>query len=480
MANETNEEKLKKSLKEKFTAHHLIKVFRDDFQSLFKEGPVEFVLRWYRRLKRLKSIKLFLKLATKKLIDLLPAFFRKKLLVNRLKKKNLQFEDIHIVDKDVVEPLAAKLSVVINTKNSPDFFEEILEKYNHQVGFKKVEIIIVDSGSTDDTLEIVRRQGCKLIEIKPEEFRHGRSRNIGIEAANGDFIINTVSDAIPATLDLAYKVAIKLQDNQAAAVSVRQIPRFDADLFAVWSFWQHYTYIFEGLPTDLWIENVKNLNKLSDFEKRKIAIIDDVFVMHKASVIKKQKYDNDIRYAEDLLLSLSYIKQGVKIGFLQSEAVIHSHTRPAEYFFKRYFVDSNVLHEVFNSVPNNIQQKNFQTDKETTSNNLYSLIAAVKNKVVSLKEDGAWLDKYTDFFPGAKLNKKLEENWELIFDLIYAKFEEFLTFRESSLEGHTDVKLRVAAMVGGSMLSEYFTRYNLKKDLTQELTRFKEFMEKGI
>lgn len=62
---------------------------------------------------------------------------------------------------------------------------------------KQYEVIIIDSGSQDSTLEIARRYPVKILEISANEFSHGRTRNQGARVANGGIVVFLNADATP-------------------------------------------------------------------------------------------------------------------------------------------------------------------------------------------------------------------------------------------------------------------------------------------
>lgn len=89
-----------------------------------------------------------------------------------------------------------KVSFVIRTKDEARFIGKVL-KYLYKQTFKDFEIIIVDSGSTDKTLEIARRYPVRIIEIRPEEFGMSYSLNLGISKAKGEIIGIISGHSIP-------------------------------------------------------------------------------------------------------------------------------------------------------------------------------------------------------------------------------------------------------------------------------------------
>src|SRR5262245_26812550 len=106
-------------------------------------------------------------------------------------------------------------SVVIPVKNAGPLFGEVLEGVSRQ---GELELIVIDSGSSDGSQERARAAGATLIEIAPQEFGHGRTRNLGAERARGELICFLTQDAVPEPgwLD-AYREAFELHERVGAA-----------------------------------------------------------------------------------------------------------------------------------------------------------------------------------------------------------------------------------------------------------------------
>jgi glycosyltransferase involved in cell wall biosynthesis/SAM-dependent methyltransferase len=245
-------------------------------------------------------------------------------------------KEIHELDNLPI--IQTKISVIIPTKNAGPDFPSVLEKIKNQKGIASVEIIIVDSGSTDGTREVAEKYECRIFLIKPEEFNHGLTRNYGAERANGEFIVFLVQDAIPiGDLWLYNMVKCLSSDMKIAAVTCRQVPRSDADPFAGFILWSHNKSL--NRTRNMIYSCDTRFDELAPLDKRIAAGIEDTCCMMQKKIFDRFKFRN-IRYGEDLDVGIRFLKAGNKTAFIFSTGVIHSHNRDAHYFFKRSFIDT--------------------------------------------------------------------------------------------------------------------------------------------
>jgi glycosyltransferase involved in cell wall biosynthesis len=94
--------------------------------------------------------------------------------------------------------MPAKVSIVIRTFNEEAHIGRLLDALGRQ-DIRDPEIIVVDSGSTDQTLSIVARSPVKLLKIQPKDFTFGRSLNMGVRAGGGDIAVFASAHVLPIT-----------------------------------------------------------------------------------------------------------------------------------------------------------------------------------------------------------------------------------------------------------------------------------------
>ena len=89
-------------------------------------------------------------------------------------------------------------SIIIRTLNEERYLPELLAKISEQhTVLTDQEIVVVDSGSTDSTIEIASSYGCRITHISQEEFTFGRSLNVGCDYAEGDIFVFISGHCIP-------------------------------------------------------------------------------------------------------------------------------------------------------------------------------------------------------------------------------------------------------------------------------------------
>lgn len=240
------------------------------------------------------------------------------------------------------------VSVVIPTLNAGPQFVALLEGIRAQQGPFDVEIVVVDSGSTDGTVEVAERAGATVRSIPKSEFNHGATRNLGISLTRGKYVVLTVQDAVPiGDRWLAALVENLERDERVAGVCGRQVPHPDAGPLTrvlvgnLATADQERQERFAGGPDEY--------RALPPKKRRRLAAFDNVSSCLRRSVWEEIPFD-EAAFGEDMRWGKKVVEAGYKTVYEPRSAVFHSHERGALYDLRRYYVDQRLLLELFGLV----------------------------------------------------------------------------------------------------------------------------------
>ena len=372
---------------------------------------------------------------------------------------------------DVTAPIDASISVVIPTYNAGTEFRWLLRKLMTQRGLENLEVVVVDSGSTDNTVLWAKEAGCRVVEITQAEFTHSHARNLGAANASSDYVLFMVQDAYPVGDYWAYGMLRYLLDHAGSglvAASCSEYPRSDSDIMYDAMINVHYRFL-----------GCHEQDRIGDFQGsdhmalRSRGQLSDVACLISRKMFGEYGYQGD--YAEDLDLGIRLIKDGHKVAMLASVKVVHSHNRAAFYYLKRSYVDVIFLVGMFKdftfppveSVPGLLAgivsgashvsallpALEDATPGLLLSDVLASWIAVCKVRCQMLKLDDAStlgdarLDSYIDALAqrlnAADLDSLAREQAQRFIDTFFARLEHFNTFA-ATVYGPHDAGLREA------------------------------------
>lgn len=116
-----------------------------------------------------------------------------------------------------------KCSIIIRAFNEEKHIGKLIRGIKLQHTSHEVEIILVDSGSTDKTVQISEQEGAKIVHIKPEEFSFGYALNLGAEIAEGDILLFASAHVYPVYTNWIDKMLEQFSKDKVALVYGRQI-----------------------------------------------------------------------------------------------------------------------------------------------------------------------------------------------------------------------------------------------------------------
>lgn len=228
-----------------------------------------------------------------------------------------------------------RISVLIPTLNAGPEFARNLDQIRSQRGVLPVEIVVADSGSSDDTVAIAQAMGARILEIEPGTFNHGGTRNRLAEMASGDVLVMTVQDArLVGPHALRDLVRLLRSDPAVVAVSARQIPRADTDLFSSYLTEGHARVMAGSRPPDPSVA----FRAMTPSQRRSVCALDDVCAVIDRQAWRQLRY-RDVAFAEDLDFAVRAAERGLRVIATDEVAVVHSHGRPAAYHLRRFAVD---------------------------------------------------------------------------------------------------------------------------------------------
>ena len=226
------------------------------------------------------------------------------------------------------------ISVVIPVLNGGPDLVRCLEAIGHQVADEEVEIVVVDSGSQDGSVEAARAHGARVHEIPASEFGHGRTRNLGAELARGEILVFTSQDAVAASETWLATLARSLARGvRIAGAYGRQLPHADATPPE-----QYFLDFLYGPGA-----RVQRLDAAAepDFEQTLFSNVNSAIPR---AVWQEFPFADDLIMSEDQEWSRRVLRAGYELVYEPEAAVHHSHRYSVADAFRRFF-DSGVSAE---------------------------------------------------------------------------------------------------------------------------------------
>jgi rhamnosyltransferase len=238
------------------------------------------------------------------------------------------------------------ISVVIPVKNGVATIKRCLEALFAQSVADNMEIIVLDSGSTDGTLNIARQFPVTVIDINPAEFNHGLTRNEGVKNSKGEFVYFTVQDAALADATALERMLRHFADPNVVGVCGNQGVPHDKDKNPVtW-----YSPIDAPTVTRIHFPAPETFKRLSPEEMCHACAWDDVNAMYRHSTLEAIPF---IRtdFAEDYFWTKQALLAGYTIVRDSGVVTWHYHHQHFKYTFRLHFIIYFHFYKFFDLIP---------------------------------------------------------------------------------------------------------------------------------
>jgi rhamnosyltransferase len=248
-------------------------------------------------------------------------------------------------------------SIVIRTYNEEKHIGRLLEGIRRQT-LNDVEIIIVDSGSTDGTVSVAEAFGARIVKIASVEFTFGRSLNFGVQAATRELVVIASAHIYPIYPDWLESLLRPLEDQKVALAYGKQRAPESANFSEQQIF--HQWYPATSLP------------------RQSTAFCNNANAAIRKSLWEKNPYDETLTGLEDLAWAKWAKEQGYDIAYVAEAEIIHVHNETPQGVFNRYCREAMAFKQIYPEAHFNL----YDFVRLTTMNILSDLWHAARERVL--------------------------------------------------------------------------------------------------
>ncbi len=219
------------------------------------------------------------------------------------------------------------ISVVIPVKDGGDGLIRCLDAIRAQAIAEPVEIVVVDSGSSDGSVVAARSRGTAVHEMAAHEFTHGASRNRGASCSHGDLLVFISQDAVPVSARWLERLTRPLrEDPRVAGVYGGQLPHPSARPPERY----FLAFLYGPAPRRQVAGRVQELSM-------ETTLFSNVNAAMSRATWERFPFVEDIVMSEDQDWSRRVLLAGYSVAYEPEAAVRHSHDYTLVAAFRRFF-----------------------------------------------------------------------------------------------------------------------------------------------
>jgi glycosyltransferase involved in cell wall biosynthesis len=240
------------------------------------------------------------------------------------------------------------VSVILPIKNRARNARALLSRIYAQRCDASLEIIAVDSGSSDDTVEVLAEGGATVYTVAASEFDYGLTRNAAARHAQGQVLLFVTSTMLPADNSwLGSLLAALDADERLAGVYSRGIPRPDADILNYRDYLRadartnrrEASLIRDGVYIRAAFDG-GGTSSLPPDRRRHLISFSNVSAAIRADVFRRIPFQSVSSCGEDMLWARDVLDAGHTVAYTTASIVLYSHNYSWTELFRRSFDDS--------------------------------------------------------------------------------------------------------------------------------------------
>jgi glycosyltransferase involved in cell wall biosynthesis len=218
-------------------------------------------------------------------------------------------------------------SVCIPTLNASGVWKILWGSLKAQT-LQPSEVIVLDSSSTDGTAELAKQDGCRVVTISREQFRHGGTRQHAAELASGaDVLVYLTQDSILADANALARLTAAFEDASVGAAYGRQLPRPGANPI------EAHARLFNYPP----VSAIRSLEDRVTMGFKAIFFSNSFGAYRRTALEQVGGFPKESNFGEDTVVAARLLQSGWRIAYVAEAQAYHSHAYSCRDEFRRYF-----------------------------------------------------------------------------------------------------------------------------------------------
>ena len=217
-------------------------------------------------------------------------------------------------------------SIIVRAFNEAKHIGRLLYGCRRQT-VDDLDIILVDSGSTDDTVAIARQFDVRVVDIRPEDFSFGRALNRGCDHATSEFLVFASAHVYPVYDDWIERLLAGFKADDIAAVYGKQRGN-------------HVTKFSEQQIFRRWFPDESHDRQATPFCNNANCAV-------RYSLWKEQPYDEQLTGLEDLHWAKEVMARGYAISYAADAEIIHVHEETPKSIYNRYMREAVAMKRIY-------------------------------------------------------------------------------------------------------------------------------------
>ena len=189
------------------------------------------------------------------------------------------------------------------------------------------EVIVVDSGSSDRTVDIARGFAVRVVEIAPSDFSFGRALNRGCQEAQGDILVFISAHCYPTHEDWLERLVAPFSDSKVACSYGKQRGN-------------NKTRFSEKRLFEQWFPDTPDPDQAHPFCNNANCAV-------RRTVWAHQSYDEELTGLEDLHWSKRALDAGHSLVYVPEAEIVHVHEESPARIYNRYRREAIAFKRIF-------------------------------------------------------------------------------------------------------------------------------------